>query len=451
MMNRIAPARVCAYDVLRQVDTADAYAHIALRTALAQSNLSAVDAGLTSELVAGVLTARRLLDDSISRHSRIAFAKLDSRVVAILRMSIYQIVFLSRIPDYAAVADAVELAKQVAPQAAGFVNAVLRSLLRAKDWLTMWHDLPQPLPGRSGIGLRLSYPDNLVDHFCDSFGDSFGSEIMLAQNRRNGRTLRINSARCTRAEVIALLAEEGVEAEESPVSPYGVRLPAGVNPSALRAYTAGLCSIQGESSMLVAPLLGSLDGKRVLDACAAPGGKALHMAELAADNASITAVDIHAHRVATIRQQAERLRLHSVQAVVADAREVEGDYDAVLLDAPCSGLGTIGRHPDIKWRTKPGAIEALAALQRELLDTLARRVRPGGVLLYTTCTLSPLENTVQIERFLERRSDFSPAPFVLPVTRDTPNRPPDPAGQRHIWPQDFGSDGFFIAKLQRRD
>ncbi len=449
MMSKIAPARMCAYDVLRQVDTANAYAHIALRAAIERWRLPAVDVGLASELVAGVLTAQRLLDDSIARHSRIAFAKLDPRVVVILRMSIYQIAFLSRVPHYAVVADAVEMVKQVAPRAAGFVNAVLRSLLRQKDWRALWSELPTPLPNRSEIGLHLSYPDFLVDHFCNSCGDIFGSEVMLAQNRRKGRTLRINSARCTRDEVIALLAEEGVQAEESPISPFGVRLPAGVNPSILRAYTTGMCSIQGESSMLIAPLLGSLDGKCVLDACAAPGGKALHMAELAADNTSITAVDIHAHRVATIRRQAERLRLQSVHTVVADARTVTGEYDAVLLDAPCSGLGTIGRHPDIKWRATPGEIESLAALQKELLNAMAERVRPGGTLLYTTCTLSPLENAVQIERFLERRSDFSPVPVVLPVPLDIQTRPPDPVGQRHIWPQDFDSDGFFVAKLQR--
>ncbi len=451
VMSRVAPARMCAYDVLRKVDTNGAYAHVALRETMERRNLPAIDAALASELVSGVLKMRRLLDDTISRHSRIAFSKLDPRVIVILRMSIYQIAFLSRIPDYAAVADGVEMAKQAAPRAAGFVNAVLRSLLRGKDWRALWSELPDPLPHRSDVGLHLSYPDFLVDHFCDSYGDHFGSGIMLAQNRRSGRTLRINSARCTRDEVIALLAAEGVAAEESPVSPFGVRLPPGVNPSVLRAYTTGMCSIQGESSMLVAPLLGPLDGKRVLDACAAPGGKALHMAELAGDHTAITAVDIHAHRAATIRRQANRLRLQSVRAVAADARSVEGEYDAVLLDAPCSGLGTIGRHPDIKWRTKAEEMESLAALQKDLLDAMAERVRPGGVLLYTTCTLSPAENTVQIERFLERRSDFSALPISLPVPPDTRARPPDPVGQRHIWPQDFGSDGFFIAKLQRRE
>ncbi|PWI57336.1 16S rRNA (cytosine(967)-C(5))-methyltransferase [Sulfoacidibacillus thermotolerans] len=457
MSGRIAKARLMAYDVLWAIAKQGAYAHVILHEVLDREHPTPNDAALASEIVYGVLTWQRLLDHEIALHSKVAVQKMDFQVLVILRMSLYQLRFFSRVPSYAILSDAVELTKQVAFRASGFVNGVLRSATRTphKESAAKEGDCTQLAQKQRGV--YLSFPDWLVDHFTRQFCDETACEIMEALNQKVARTARVNTTRYTPSEVIQALQEEGVLAQRSPVSPYGIRLPAKVNPTALAAYKEGMYTLQGESSMLVAPLFGDMRGKRVLDACAAPGGKALHIAELAHDQAEVVAVDLHPHRVQTILQQAKRLHLSSIQAFASDARAIaiSGSFDAILLDAPCSGLGTIARKPDIKWRVLPSDIEQLAELQSQLLDALAQRVQIGGLLIYTTCTLSARENELQIREFLRRHSNFQLEPLHFELVSDTlcqiMQAKPLEAGMAYLLPQELGTDGFFFAKMRRVD
>ncbi len=440
-MSGATVARQGALRVLREIERGGAYTQMALEREWRRGGLSGADARLVSELVRGVLVWRRLLDEWIARLSTVAVERLELPVRIILRMGLYQLRFFDRVPPYAIVSDAVELARVHAPRAAGFVNGVLRGALREADWVTPLTDCEVSRAELSGV--RLSYPDWLVRHMEQTLGDREAAcGALLAMNRRPERTVRANLLRCTREELIARLADEGVPAHPAAFSPVGVVLPAGVHAVDLAAYAEGWCTLQGQSSMLIAPLLDAREGMDILDACAAPGGKATHLAELTGDRATVTAVDIHAHRTAMIESQARRMGHRSIRALTGDSALIEGEFDRVLLDVPCSGLGTIGRKPDLRWRASPGGIRELAAIQRRLLLAVAARVRPGGILVYAACTLSAAENERQIAALLAKREDFVLLPWRgAPISGG--------AAQARILPQQFGGDGFFVARLQR--
>lgn len=441
-MMKIAPARESAFRILQDIQIRHSHSHIALHGELENVRMSKLDVALVSEIVHGVLTWQRLLDHWIRQLTNV---KLQSEVIHILRMSLFQLRFLDRVPAYAVLSDAVELAKKYAPRAHGFVNAVLRGAGRQETY-----DKPLSAPHFSGLSrrelaLRLSYPEWLDRHLVAALGERDATQAMWALNQKEPRTLRVNTLRCTRETLLEMLHQAGVQAVPSPVSPFGIRLAEGVNPLSLRVYQEGLCTLQGESSMLIAPLLEVLPGSRVLDACAAPGGKSTHMAELSSDLADITAVDVHAPRVQTIVEQTQRLQLHSVHPMVGDARRLSGEFDAVLLDAPCSGLGAIRRKADLKWSMSNEKIRELTRTQSELLAAVAKRVAQGGVLVYSTCTLSPAENEEQVAAFLQTHEEFALAEFSLPY-RSEPVR----SGMARILPQDFGGDGFFVAKMHKK-
>lgn len=431
-------ARLAAYRTLCAVEERSAYAHLALHAELGRVRLAARDVALTSDIVRGTLTWRSLLDHYIERLSVRGTSRLESSVRVILRLSLYQLRFLDRVPPYAAISDAVELAKAFAPRASGFVNGLLRSAVREPEY-------PMPLTderaaagmSRSEFALRASYPEWLVATVIDALGEATGQAALVAMNARPVRCARTNTLRSSRDNLVERLGQEGASAAPSPICAQGVRLGTGVNVVALRAYKEGLCTLQGESSMRIAPLLQPEPGQRLLDACAAPGGKTTHLAELAGDRADIQAYDVHPRRAAQVSAQAQRLGLRSVRVTAGDCRQDGGYYDGVLLDAPCTGIGTIARKPDLKWRLKQDDIAALASVQSQLLDAVADRVSPGGRLVYSVCTLTPEEGRQQAEKFLARRAEYS---FESIAAH---------AGPVQIWPQESGGDGFFAAVFVR--
>ncbi len=446
----VSPARVAVFEVLYRVEQEGAYAHLAWQEA--RASLSLQDAGLAQEVIFGVLIWKRLIDVWIQSLSKHPLARMQLEVKLVLRMALFQMRFLSRVPAYAIINDAVEQVKKLHKSAAPFVNGVLRSALREEKYLTPileereCHGLC-----KDELGIRLSFPDWLVEVLVQRFGEMAGA-VMIALNQKPTRAVRFNASKGSRMDVIERLQQEGTEASPSPVSPYGIRLAQGVQPTQLEAYKQGYISLQGESSMLVAPLFGDLRGKKFLDACAAPGGKGLHAAELATDQFDATLAELHESRARLIQGQARRLGITSTNVIVGDAKEVTGDFDAVLLDAPCSGLGTIARKPDIKWRMKPEDMETLAVVQADLLNAMAKRLKPSGTLIYTTCTLSEKENEEQVKVFLQRHPDFRLLPIKeldeLPFAMGSFNRE---TGLVYIMPQDFHGDGFFIARMVRGD
>lgn len=442
-------ARDVALDVLIEIDERGAYSNLALTNALRRSRLDSRDVGLTTELVYGTIGRLNTLDFYLTPTLKTPLHKLEPWVRNLLRVTVYQLYYLERIPDFAAINEAVEIAKRRGRKASGFVNGVLRSVLRNKDKVRIPSKQKNWL---SHIALHHSHPEWMVRTWGEAFGEEETELICQANNKRPSFTLRVNSHRTSREDLLTDLLADGIEARATSVSPYGIVLDEGLDVTKLPAFRDGRCTVQDESSMLVAQVLAPERGMRVLDCCAAPGGKTTHLAELMGDEGEVLAVDIHEHKIELIENIATRLGLSSIRTQAGDIRQVVADagtFDRILLDAPCSGLGVIRRKPDLKWKKVPGDISEIADIQRDLLNIVSQAVRPGGVLVYSTCTIMPEENIEMVRQFLEEHPEFEGeaiAPYLPVVAR------PEDASAYHVqlMPQQFDSDGFFIARLRRK-
>ncbi|ARU62382.1 16S rRNA (cytosine(967)-C(5))-methyltransferase [Tumebacillus avium] len=442
-------ARDTALDVLLAIEERGAYSNLALTNALRKTRLSSRDVGLTTELVYGTVGRMNTLDYYLTPSLKTPLHKLEPWVRNLLRMTVYQLFYLERIPPFAAINEAVEIAKRRGRKASGFVNGVLRGTLRNIDTLK--------LPSKEKnwtrhTALLHSHPEWMVQIWAEAFGRETAEQLCEANNVRPALALRVNSSRATRDELLEELAEQGIGAHPSLVSPYGIILHEGLDVTQLPAFREGRCTVQDESSMLVAQALDPQAGERVLDCCAAPGGKTTHLAELMGDEGEVVAVDVHEHKIELIENVANRLGLQSIKTRAGDIRRVVGDagtFDRILLDAPCSGLGVIKRKPDLKWRKVPGDISEIAELQRDLLNTVAPALRPGGVLVYSTCTVMPEENIDVVRAFLAEHPDFEPDP-IAPHLMDVLHGAIQDDCAVQLMPQQFDSDGFFIARLRRK-
>jgi 16S rRNA (cytosine967-C5)-methyltransferase len=449
-MKRRKSAREVALDVLIAVETRDAYSNLVLDHALDEADLSPRDRGLATELVYGTIQRRNTLDWLLDSLVKKGVDSLQPWVRQLLRMGVYQLVYLDRIPARAAVHETVEIAKKRGHRGiSGLVNGVLRALLRQPS-------VPEPpssMPTVERLAITTSHPEWLVRRMIEVYGESTANAILEANNRPPAAGLRVNRLKADRDTVLQRLAEARPEAtvEPSPVSAQAIRYRGGGSPARLPGFEEGHFTIQDEASMLVAEVVAPQPGWRGLDACAAPGGKTTHLAELMNNRGHILACDIHAHKVDLIRDHAARLGITIIEARQADARKLvvsEPAFDFVLLDAPCSGLGVIRRKPDIKWSKEAENIEPLIDLQRELLDAVSRMVRPGGVLVYSTCTLEPRENEEQMRSFLARHPAFRPdekLPRLLPET--VVEHCWVEAGMVRLLPHQLETDGFFIARM----
>jgi 16S rRNA (cytosine967-C5)-methyltransferase len=440
-------ARRLAWETLVAVE-AGAFADAELGRRLAAARLQARDRSLATLLVYGTLSWQGLLDHIIAACGRPA-ELLDVPVRTVLRLALFQLVKLSRVPDFAVVDTAVELSKTFRGGAAtGMVNAVLRRFLRQGKEV--------PMPAREDdlsahLAATLSHPRWLVDLWLGELGQAETESLLCADNAPSATVLRANRTRRTRAQLIEDLRACGVSARETRFAPQGVVLEEGVDPTALPGYGGGWFSLQGEASQLVALLVDARPGQRILDACAAPGGKATGLAEQMADRGAVIAADRRAAR--SVRRTCQRLGLSCVKVLRADVLQPcfrsDVSFDAVLLDAPCSGLGTLRQHPEIRWRRSLESVDAVAALQRRLLEVLAPRVRPGAVLLYATCTISARENERLVESFLSAHGEFvldDPRPSLPAAARELI----DAKGFFRSFPHRHGLDGFFAARLKRR-
>lgn len=441
-------ARRLAGEILLKVDNRKAYADVLLDQALRSAELSPSDRALLTELTYGTLRWRGAIDARLSRHLRRPLAETEPRIRNLLRLTCYQLVYLDRIPPYAAVNEAVESAKSYGGRkAAGFVNGVLRSFLREEQ-------IGGAISGADSVAalaFQHSHPEWLVRRWLGEFGAKESAALMRANNERAPLALRVNSLKCGRDQLLHRLSENGIEAKTAPLSPHGVLLPPAGAVENLPGFAAGLFQVQGEASQLVVQLLAPRPGERILDACAAPGGKSTYIAELQRDQGAIIAVDLSARGIDRIRENAGRLGLQSIQAVHADA-SAAGDfgnasYDRILVDAPCSGLGTLRGHPEIKWHRDERDIRRLSALQRKILDRVAGYLKPGGVLVYSTCTLTTDENERNVEAFLAARREFElqEAAGYLPSQARHMTR----GKYFQALPQRDNTDGFFAARLRK--
>jgi len=443
---RPAPAREVAIHVLERVARDGAFADIALEASLARRPTHARDAALATELVYGTLRWQRYLDWVLAPHSRRPLPSLDTRVLALLRLAAYQIVFLERVPSFAAVDDAVALAGGK-PGVAGFVNAVLRSFARrgARE-----REPAPPADASETLAIRCSFPTWMAARWMERFGTEESRALMLALNERPPLTVRANTLRVSRDDLAERLAADmGRAPRPTRYAPEGLVVDHGSGPpAAWRAFGEGALTVQDEASMLVTRLADPRPGDTVADVCAAPGTKTTHLAQLMENRGRILALDRDARRLASVGEAASRLGIRIVETrpgpVETLGLEHAAAFDVVLADAPCSNLGVLRRHPEVKWRRQPADLLTSAAHQRAILGAAAGMVKPGGRLVYATCSLEPEENEAVVEDLLGLRADFAiDTPVDFPIAAD-------PAGFVRCLPHHHGTDGFTAVRLRRK-
>lgn len=443
-------ARELALIALKEIDERAAYANLALEPLLTRHRLEPRERALATELVYGVSRRLSTLDWAIGQVASRPLGEMTVWVRNILREAVYQLMYLERIPASAVTNEAVNLARKHGHEGvAKFVNGVLRNFIRRLP------DLKYPEDPVQGLALRHSHPDWLVKNWLDRFGEAETVQLLEYGNAPAPVTVRVNRLKTSRAELVSVLQANDLTAEPTRFSPWGLKI-SGLTGAAglpnLSAFVAGWFTVQDESSMLVGGVVDPQPGETVIDVAAAPGGKSTHLAELMNNQGRVIALDIHPHKVKLIQEIARRLGTSIVEARKGDAREVGETFpalaDRVLVDAPCSGLGTLARRPDARWRKEAQDIEALAAIQQEILASAARAVKPGGVLVYSTCTIEERENEGAIRGFLERHPEFtleSLAPYLPePLKAEGQN------GMLQLLPHRHGTDGFFITRMRRK-
>ena len=432
-------AREAALRALVACEQQGAWSDGFLKKILRTAGLDSRDAALTTRLCFGVLQNRLLLDHYLGKLSTVKLEKMEPAVRNALRLGAYQVLFLDRVPDHAAVSEAVDLARKGSknPRSAGLVNGVLRSLVRQKDSLEPPED----------PAVRYSHPRWLADLFTRRLGREEAAALMAADNGEPPTCAQVNTTKATVEAVADSLRAEGVEVAPHPWLPNCLLLSHTGSLEELTAFREGLFYIQDAAAKLAVLAADPREGMDVLDACAAPGGKSFAAAIAMDGRGKVVSCDIHPHKMDLIRAGAKRLGLDCITAQVLDGKECKEEYldgfDLVLADVPCSGLGIIRKKPDIRYKD-PKPLEGLPRVQKAILDNVCRYVKPGGVLLYATCTLLERENEDVVRAFLDKHKDFTLEGFQVPGDFEGARD-----GMVTCWPHRHGTDGFFFAKLRR--
>jgi 16S rRNA (cytosine967-C5)-methyltransferase len=439
--NSISPARLLAFEVLRRVEDG-AYASVLL--ASREAELEPLDRALCHELVMGVLRRQLWLDRLIEFYAKRKVSGLDEAVRLALRLGLYQLRFLSRIPQSAAVNESVNLVYAARLRSAGgLVNAVLRRAAREPDVDPV---LTITDPGER-LAVATSHPVWLIERWLKAFGRSEAEAFAYANNEPAPVAFRVVSNRAQESEVCEQLRQAGATLVPSRIAPGAWRV-TGVGSLLSQLVAKGWVYVQDEGSQLVSAALGAKPGELVLDLCAAPGSKTSQIADATGDAALIVASDLHLHRLRTAVQTAQLHGLTNIRCVVLDGLASlplrDRAFDRVLVDAPCSGTGTLRRNPEIRWRITPADIQDLSERQNQLLLTASQAVKPGGRLVYSTCSVEPDENEAVAQTFLENNADFKGAELSLDAPLITSS------GGARTWPQRDGTDGFFIRAFERK-
>lgn len=419
----------------------------ALKKQLSAAELSGRDAALATQLCFGVLQNQMLLDFYLSKFSNIPLKRMEGKVVQTLRLGAYQMLFLTRIPHSAAVNSAVALVKAHCknPRAAGMVNGILRSMERSLQNMPV---IPQGDPV-AYLSTLYSHPEWLVKEFILSLGEEETAQLLAADNSQPPTAVMVNTTRTTAETLKAMLEADHVEAEPHPWLENCLLLSRTGDLERLEAFQQGLFYVQDPASRLSVMAAGAKPGMRVLDCCAAPGGKSFAAAIAMENQGEIVSCDLHPHKKKLIQAGADRLGLTIITPKTADGKvfrpEWERAFDLVLVDAPCSGLGVIRKKPDIRYKD-PAPLADLPAVQLDILRNAARYVRPGGTLMYSTCTLLYRENGEVVETFLAENKAYKAEAFTLPGPVG-----PVQSGSVTLWSHRHGTDGFFISKMRREE
>ena len=448
-MNLPSSPRQLAFLTLRAIHRRGVYTNVALEKVLGQTNLQREDRGLVTELVYGILRRRRSLDALIDHLAKKPSHQQPTDLRLILHLGLYQLRYLSQIPAFAAVNSSVELAKDngLSPLA-GVVNGILRQYIRlaAKNTDPLALVLPEDPVQR--LGVLYSFPDWIVQLWLEQFGWQETEQLCQWFNQPPAIDLRVNILKTNLEEVATAFSEANSIVSPVPPLPQALRLREGSRAiQQLPGFQQGWWTVQDSSAQLVTHLLDPQPGEVIIESCAAPGGKATHIAELMGDRGTIWACDSAASRLRKLKENVQRLQLHSLQTCRGDSRHLPqftSTADRVLVDAPCSGLGTLHRRPDIRWRQTPEKVEELATLQKELLEQAATWVKPKGILVYATCTLNPRENERVVQGFLQNHPHWQ---IQTPPVQSPAAVFAQKEGWIKILPHRHQMDGFFMVKL----
>ena len=438
-------ARATALRVLVSCRTNGAWADAALKAQLSRDGLSGPDAALCSRIVYGVMQNRMLLDFYIGAYCTQKPEHLQPPLLDILRIGAYQILYLDKIPDSAAVNESVELAKlNKRGQAAGLVNAVLRKISKNKN------DLPA-IPDKDVeryLSIRYSHPKWLVKRLVNLLGREEAEAFLAADNGVSPMTVQLNPMKTTQEALVEELFQQGITAKPHAWVPGCLELSGTGDLTALPAFRDGKFMVQDGAARLVSLSAAVEPGEKVLDVCAAPGGKSFSCAFAMEDRGEIVSCDLHENKLKRIKEGAQRLGITCIETVTADGREHreewDGQFDTVLVDAPCSGLGIIRKKPDTRYK-KADDLFTLPVIQAAILENAARYVRPGGTLVYSTCTILPEENEQVTDAFLAQHTDFIKDAFELPAPVGKLD------GSLTLWPQRHETDGFYICRMKRHE
>ncbi|WML56827.1 16S rRNA (cytosine(967)-C(5))-methyltransferase RsmB [Neobacillus sp. PS2-9] len=439
--------REIALDLLTTIEKNQSYSNLLLNTTIEKNELSQKDVGLLTELTYGTLQRKMALDFYLNPFIK-DNKKLADWIHHLLRLTLYQMVYLDRIPDRAAIYEAVDIAKKRGHKGiASLVNGVLRSIQR--KGLPSLNEISDP---NKRLAMETSHPEWLVTRWVDQFGFDKTKEMCEINLTAPMQTARVNLTKISRDECVALLEEDGFQIEKSPIIPEAIRCLKG-NLASTISFKYGMFTIQDESSMLATYALGAEKDEFVLDACAAPGGKSTHIAEKMNNTGEVISVDLHQHKVRLINDNASRLGLENIKTSVSDSRHLQDKFkdvlfDRILLDAPCSGLGVMRRKPDMKYTKTEKDLERLSTIQQDLLKSVSPLLKKGGILVYSTCTVDKEENENTVLKFLENNPDFEPD-LTFKDRMPEAVQPFITGYDLQVFPQDFGSDGFYIAVLKK--
>lgn len=450
-MRNKTPRAICL-DILNRMGASDSHADELLSESFKRyRHLTPLDRAFLTELTYGVLRWRGRLDWAIQNFSKLPYEKIEFYIINVLRLGLYQILFLSRTPVSAAVNESVELAKKNRGRGGGgFVNAILRSVLRQEKKI--------PFPDFDAdpalhIAVVQSHPLWLVRRWVEEVGVEQTLQICTNNNQIPPLTLRTNTLKITREDLINKLKEQGLNPSPTLYSEEGIRLEQSPPTSEIPLLREGLYIIQDEASQIVTLILDPKPGEKVLDACAAPGGKTTHIAQRMGNRGEIFSIDLRQEKMVRIEESCHRLGIKIVKMKNGDATRIlplpgGSEFDRVLADAPCSGFGTIQKNPDLKWKKGEEDIRRLSGLQSSILNNLSSYVKKGGVLVYSTCTVFREENEEVVERFLENHPEFrvEQVDRVLPVTCSSLTE----GRYFKTFPPREGMDGFFVARMVRR-
>ena len=436
-------SREIALNIVSRVLDEGAYSNLVLSKELNESNLDDKDRALVTELVYGTIRRKNTLDTIISNFVK-DIKLMDKKVLNILRIAIYQMHFLDKVPEFAACNEAVELAKAISEQNGKLVNGILRSYTKNPDDIEVSNGVVDRL------AYQYSYEPWFIRMIYKQYGEKDGKRILSGLNQTPKVTVRVNNTKADFDEVYDRLEEMGYDVEEGYAFPEAIIIRGGRSIESNPLFIEGAITVQDESAMLVAPLLDLEENDTVLDLCAAPGGKTTHIAELLEGKGKVYGFDLHENKLSLIKENAERLGLNNIEVKEMDATKMDSLYvssaDKVLIDVPCSGIGIIRKKPEIKWNKTRKSLKELIPTQREIMENAWQYLKNGGTMIYSTCTLNKEENEDNVEWFLNKHKDAKVEKIFL---GNMDNFVYNADGSLTILPNEY-MDGFYIAKIVKK-